>query len=212
MVTLPGIDVSNYQGQIDWQQVAQSHVYFAAMKATEGYSYKDPTFPSNWKACKEAGIARIAYHFLRPNLDGDVQASVFHDYIHDHGGLEAGDCVMVDLEVTGGMSTEYVLASAEAFIRHILTYTGVGCYVYTGPNFWIQTLGNPASGPLGKCPLWIADYGPAVPEIPNWKNGATIWQYTSSATVPGIEGKVDADRFYGDAKTYQVLARKGGRS
>src|SRR5262249_22791906 len=64
--SLKGIDVSNYQGKIDWQAVKKSGVVFAFAKATEGVDFVDKSFAANFKAMKAAGIIRGAYHFARP--------------------------------------------------------------------------------------------------------------------------------------------------
>ncbi|MDB5231830.1 MAG: glycoside hydrolase family 25 protein, partial [Chitinophagaceae bacterium] len=79
---LYGIDVSKYQGNIDWQAVRGMRVdsiqlSFAFMKATEGFSLKDDMFERNWRKSREAGLSRGAYHFFMPDRSGKVQANFF---------------------------------------------------------------------------------------------------------------------------------------
>jgi lysozyme len=78
-VTMPtlGIDVSHYNGLVDWFAVAGSEVKFAFAKATEGASLVDSEFANNWKGMGDAGILRGAYHFARPGGDPEVQAVHF---------------------------------------------------------------------------------------------------------------------------------------
>jgi lysozyme len=75
---IPGIDVSKWQGEIDWSKVANSGVRFAYIKATEGTGYTDPCFAVNWQSAKSAGVLRGAYHFFHPRLDARSQAKTFY--------------------------------------------------------------------------------------------------------------------------------------
>ena len=86
--TLPGIDVSSYQGIIDWNQVHGAGYAWAYAKATEGTGYRDPTFPGNWSGMQSAGLSRGAYHFFHPGDDGTTQADYYLGYV---GTLGAGD-------------------------------------------------------------------------------------------------------------------------
>src|SRR5689334_1580650 len=72
-----GIDVSHYQGVIDWNQVAEAGTAFVFIKATEGTSYVDPQFQDNWSGAKAAGLLRGAYHFFQPGEDPQQQAEYF---------------------------------------------------------------------------------------------------------------------------------------
>ena len=74
---LAGIDVSHFQGEVDWGAVAAAGVRFAFIKATEGLDDVDPRFAQNWQGSRAAGLLRGAYHFLHPNLDARQQAAHF---------------------------------------------------------------------------------------------------------------------------------------
>lgn len=209
---LNGIDVSSYQGGIDWNKVHNAGYVFAAMKATEGISYWDGTFIYNWKHSREAGVRRIAYHFLRPSYSGYVQAAVFHDYVHDCGGFHPGDCCMLDIEATDGESINGIISSAEVFVEHMLRNTGIGIYIYTGSYFWNETLAGAKSAILAKCPLWLASYGSQPQPIANWPGGYSIWQWTDSLSIDGISAQCDGNRFLGTLQQYDKLALLGGRA
>lgn len=209
---IEGIDVSAYQGQVSWEDVKSSGHRFAAMKATEGLGYEDPTFPRNWERSKARGLVRVAYHFLRPGESGAAQADYLHRYVRNHGRFESGDGIMLDLETMDGQSRETVINCAVGFVSRILDQTIAGVFVYTYPDFWLNQLGNPRVPILAKCPLWLADYGPSVPHIPNWPNGLSIWQFSQTGWVPGVQGQVDLDRYYGNIATLHQLCRFGGRS
>jgi lysozyme len=96
-----GIDVSHYQGVVDWQQVAQNGMAFAFAKATEGITYVDPQLAANWDGIRVAGLVRGAYHFFEPNDDAAQQAQHFLSTVQ----LQPGDLPPVlDVETTGGVS------------------------------------------------------------------------------------------------------------
>jgi lysozyme len=76
-----GVDVSHYQGEIDWQGLRAGGVRFAYIKATEGAHYRDPRFAANWRRSREAGIPRGAYHFFSMCKPGAEQAANFIDAI-----------------------------------------------------------------------------------------------------------------------------------
>lgn len=192
---LAGIDVSNFQGAVNWGLVRGSGVQFAAAKATEGTSFQDETFPANWAGMAQHGIARTAYHFLHPDLDGSVQADYFHRYVRDSGRFARGDSIMLDLEVTRGEPPLQVLGCAELFVLRCWEMIAKPVYIYTYPSFW-QALGWPESTVLNQCPLWIADYGvPSPRSLPGWPV-LSFWQH-GQGPVPGVEGNVDLDIFYG---------------
>ncbi|MBL0015595.1 MAG: hypothetical protein IPP17_03940 [Bacteroidetes bacterium] len=95
--SIRGIDVSRYQGKIEWAKVKQAGIRFAFIKATEGTDYVDPYFAVNWDEAKDKGIARGAYHFFRPAQDGKAQAEHFLKQVK----WTKGDLPPVlDLEVT----------------------------------------------------------------------------------------------------------------
>ena len=106
-----GVDVSSYQGEIDWTTVAaEPNLKFAFLKATEGRSWEDPYFDENWKLTKRAGLRRGAYHFYRPNRDAAEQATFFATVVR----LEPGDLPPVlDVEKTDGRSPEVIRRGAD---------------------------------------------------------------------------------------------------
>ncbi len=210
-MALEGIDVASYQGFIHWDQVKQSGKSFAICKATEGVYYRDPTFQHNWTSTKYRGLIRGAYHFLRPEYDGEVQADYHHAYVRASGHFEVGDFCMLDLEVTDNRSATQIINCAERFVTRMLQTTQCGVFLYTYPDYWNNQLGAPESTILDRCPLVVASYGAPAPVLSNWANGPTVWQYSESGHVPGIVGNCDLDRFLGTLQEFHLLAREGGR-
>src|SRR5258708_2072806 len=89
--TTPGIDVSHYQGFVNWGNVKSAGMAFAFAKATEGMSVSDNKFAVNWPGIKNAGLVRGAYHFFHASQDATAQANFFLDALQSAGGLLPGD-------------------------------------------------------------------------------------------------------------------------
>jgi lysozyme len=200
--TLPGVDVSVYQGSIDWTNVKKAGIIFAYARANDGTSYTDPRFSSNWSGMKATGIIRGAYSFFEPSEDATAQANYFLSII---GTLQPGDLPPVlDVEVTDGESAATIAAGLTNWIKTVELATGRVPVIYTAPGFWNGLIG---STDFSAYPLWAANWGVTCPTLPEgWANWA-IWQYSDSGTIPGISGSVDLDEFNGS--TSGILAFGG---
>lgn len=218
-----GVDVSNWQELPDWVAVAASGRQFAAMKATEGTRFADPTFGYNWKRTAEVGLVRIAYHFARPSANGpEAEADYFLSNVFGLGGFTPGDCIWLDLEDDRVGNGADLSDWTYRWLRYVEGIVGFKPIVYTGnPYATSHRLGRqPALAEYGVC---IAAYpAPAstdwpdlsrVPGVPEpWASaGAPLafWQYSSSGRVPGIDGDCDLDVFFGSV---EQLRRYGSPS
>lgn len=204
---LCGIDVSHYQGQISWDKTATDNISFAMAKATEGTTYVDPTFATNFQGMQDAGIIRGAYHFARPGSDAKTQADFFVDTVISAGGYNASRTMqlVLDLEAADDLSAAEVWAWVQTWTAQVKQRTGRPPIIYTGYYFWNDSVGAPTDNL--DSPLWIASYtSPAPVGIPTaWKSlGWAFWQYDdngatvpggSSSAVPGISGNVDVSYF-----------------
>jgi lysozyme len=207
---LHGIDVSHWQGTIDWNAVKNDNIDFAYIKATEGRTYKDPMFVTNVRAAQKSGIPVGAYHFARPDnnptkVNAVDEARHFINTIKDIFNNGFGDIYPVlDLEVppannTLGITTNCLLEWVQTFNDYFVKHTKTILMLYTA-TYFIKEYNNfycPISGnPLKKMPLWIAMY-PQIkgnpqypPSIGGWADW-TVWQYTNKGKVTGIKGNVD---------------------
>ena len=194
---LPGIDVSNHQGAIDWSLVAASGTEFAFAKATEGRTFIDPMYSTNKAGAALAGVAFGAYHFARPD-DTANDAVIEADHFVDVAQLASGNLLPVlDIESTGGLTQAQVTQWILAWLDRVTVRLGVRPIVYTSPNGWENRTGDTtAVVDAGYSVLWVAHWGVASPTVPaaNWGgNGWTFWQYGNCGAVPGIDGCVDVD-------------------
>jgi uncharacterized protein (TIGR03382 family) len=200
--TVQGIDVSAYQPNTNWGQVAGAGKKFAIIKATEGTGYVNSYFARDWAGAKAAGLIRGAYHFFHPGTDPTAQADHF---VNTVGALGVGDLpMMLDLEATDGLGPAAVAASTRTFLNRVQARSGRVPIIYTGYYFWTGSVGNP--GGYGGYPLIMAAYVSGCPLIPNEWSKFTMWQYSSSGVVAGVSGHVDLDEFNGTLADLQALA------
>ena len=202
---LHGIDVSNYQGTVNWTSVKNAGNSFAIAKATEGTTYSDPYFKANWANMKAAGLVRGAYHYGHPGTSATAQAQYFVNAVKAAGGFTGSNSLqlVLDLETTDGLSPSQVWAWVQSFIAEIKTLTGRPGIIYTGYYFWRDSVGNPTNNL--NCPLWIAAYGVSSPMVPPAWPYWTFWQYSDTGSVPGVGGNVDLDYFNGSLANLKAL-------
>ena len=205
-----GIDVSHWQGTIDWAAVAAAGKRFVYMKASEGTSFVDRTYALNRAQAKAVGLYVGAYHFAQPDATpGDAVAEA--DHFLATAQIAQGELLPVlDLEVAGGQSTTALQAWVQAFMGRVYERTGVPGVIYVSPSFWKTYMGNTDWFALnGYRTLWVAHWtGATAPSIPagNWGGqGWTFWQYSSNGAVPGIRGRVDLNRYRGTDFTPVLL-------
>lgn len=197
-----GIDVSHWQGSVDWAAHWNNGKRFAWIKATEGTNYTDPKFAANYTGSYGKGFIRGAYHFALPNKSsGAAQAKFFSD----HGGGWSGDGRTLpgalDLEYNPYGSTCYGLTKAQmtSWIRDFSNYykSRWDKYpaIYTSTSWWNQCVNSSFSGTN---PLWVARYNSSVGSLPyNW-SVYSVWQYSSSP--------IDQNRFNGSMDRLKVFA------
>jgi lysozyme len=197
--SIQGIDVSHFQGTIDWGQVAQDGKAFAFVKATEGLTYVDPQFQTNWAGAKAAGLLRGAYHFYVPGDDPRQQAEFFLDTVQPGpGDLPPA----LDIEVTKGQSAGEIVQGLETWLSTVQQALGVTPLLYTGRTFWNSLGTKEFSG----YPLWIAEYGVATPILPAGWTSWAFWQFSESGAAPGVTGSLDLDLFQGGIEDLRRLA------
>lgn len=203
-----GIDVSHYQGTINWSAVKAAGISFAYIKDTEGTTYKDPMFNTNYLNAYNAKVIRGAYHFAQPgSSSGATQAN----YFASNGGAWSADNLtlpgMLDLEGgCYGLSASAMDSWILDFYNTYKSRTTRDIVIYTSPSWWNTCTGG-WSGMYSRSPLFVADWTTASsPTIPAGFPYATLWQYTDAGSVSGISGAVDRDRFNGDSTRLLALA------
>jgi GH25 family lysozyme M1 (1,4-beta-N-acetylmuramidase) len=197
---LPGIDVSHWQGTIDWTAVAGTGQRFVFAKATEGQTFDDPMYLSYKQGASTAGLAFAAYHFAQPDASAN-DAVLEADHFVQVAQLGAGNLLPVlDIEVSGGLDPAALTTWALTWLGEVRARLGVMPLVYTSPNGWKTRFGDTTAVADAGYPLWVAHWGVSSPTVPanDWGgHGWTFWQYTDCGSVSGIGGCVDLDRLDG---------------
>lgn len=188
-----GIDVSNHQGRINWEEVDTMNINgitidFVFLKATEGITRQDLQFKRNWEKTKKAGILRGAYHYFHPTRDAAEQARNFINEVD----LEPGDLPPVlDIEKSNRKSKKEIVDGALVWCRMVEEHYGVKPIIYTSTGFYNRYLADD----FKDYPLWIAHYYKEMPNMSHRK--WQFWQHTDKAKINGIKGIVDLNVFNG---------------
>ena len=191
-----GIDVSAYQGRIDWPEVARNRVRFAFIKASEGGTLRDPRFARNWKSARAAGLLCGAYHYFQPNRDGEQQAQLFIRTVP----LAPGDLPPVlDVEAASFHDVAVMRREVAVWLTLVEAHYGVQPILYSNHSFYQRHL----AGHFDDYPLWLAHYEVARPALARSK--WIIWQHSDEAYVPGIRGVVDFNVFQGTLAQLEAL-------
>lgn len=122
-----GIDVSKSQGTVNWPSVVQAGYVFTFIKATDGETYVDPQFESNWTGAKEAGLLRGAYHFFRAEDSPQAQVDFFWQTVGGSADLP----LVVDVEQTMGVSNSTLIANLNQFLQDLQQLSGQPPMIYT---------------------------------------------------------------------------------
>jgi GH25 family lysozyme M1 (1,4-beta-N-acetylmuramidase) len=208
--TLQGLDVSNYQGAVNWGAVAAGGASFAYIKATEGTGFVDGQFAGNSAGSAAAGLAHGAYHFALPDRSsGASQANFFVN--HGGGWVADGSTLppVIDMEYNPygptcyGLSKGQMAAWVADFSNTVHARTGRWPAIYTTTNWWSTCTGNNAG--FGADPLWIARYSSTPGALPAGWSFYSFWQYADGGVFPG-----DQDIFSGSADELHFFASNTG--
>lgn len=189
------VDISHFNSALDFQ-VAKTTGGIAGVfhKATQGLTFRDPTYEPHKQAAQSAGLLWGAYHFGTAS-DGVSQAQYFLDFVNPG----PAELLVLDFEHNPQGPT-MTLEEARAFVTHIHDVRGRWPGIYGG-SLLKQLLGTSIDPVLANCWLWLSQYGPTAVVPVNWPKW-TMWQYTDGAQglppyeVPGI-GRCDRDKFSG---------------
>lgn len=186
-----GIDVSHYQGEIDWDAVAQSKlVSYVYVKASEGESLVDDYYQDNISGARKAGLKVGSYHFYRPDADAALQLQNLTSQIR----REQQDLApIIDVEKRGSKSDEEFIADLRDFLQKVEKHYGCKPVIYTFHNFYNRYL----SGQFKDYRMMIARYRDDEPTLDDGKV-YEMWQYSSRGKIDGIHGYVDRSMVMGD--------------
>ncbi len=202
-----GIDVSKYQGHIDWDRVKGAGVRFAWIKATEGGDHVDSRFFENWANAASSGVKRGAYHFMYWCRPWQEEMENFKRVAPvDPDALPP----VLDVEATPTSKTckrhlrrDEVLAEMKQMLAAMEDHYGKKPVIYTTVDFYAGILDGHA---LEDYPIWVR----STKYFPTVRYGDRLWhfwQYQSDGHIDGIAGKVDRNAFFGTAQQWQDFSR-----
>ena len=193
-----GIDISSYQGFIDWAKVSSDKdIRFVYIKATEGSTYHSPHYAHNITQARRYGLLVGSYHYLTSTSSIDDQFQNFSTY-----ALRSVQDLMpmLDVEVRGDWSRSQLIDSVDKFCQLVEDHYGVQPMIYSTMGFYNKNL----TPHFNKHRLYIGRYSNSEPQI-NWKGEYTIWQYSETGIIPGIDAYVDLCRFRKDVWLDDIL-------
>lgn len=199
-----GIDVSTWQGIIDWPRAKASGVDFAMLRASYGWMNRDKQtdsqFHRNMKEAKAAGVACGAYHYSYATTveEAKKEAAFFLDIIKGYS-FEYPLAFDMEDKCQKNLGRELLTDIAYAFLEEV---EKAGYYVCLYTNLdWIKNRLD--MDKLSRFDLWLAQWNTS----PTYEGNFGIWQYTSKGNVPGIDGNVDMDLSY---KDYPAIMKEKG--
>lgn len=201
-----GIDVSEYQGPIDWEAVRASGRHFVFVRASIGTTL-DKSFEAHAMSAKEAGLLVGGYHFARYECHPVESAHRFAVRLERHQALDLPPALDLESDV---VTTADLRAWIESFVSTVIAVTGIKPMIYTGPGYATAWLAGYES--LVDMPLWGSHYGVAYPDpVHPWNTRPLIWQYAGNTIYaksgallakggrcPGVTGECDLNAYLGD--------------
>ncbi|MEW6555361.1 MAG: GH25 family lysozyme [Actinomycetota bacterium] len=198
-----GIDVSEHQGDIDWDEVRRAGNTFAFIKATEGMDHKDACFVDNWVDSADAGFVRGAYHFFTFRSPGLEQAKNFIATVPVDG---ASLSPAIDIEFGGNSKEipekEVFQEELKIFLREIEDHYHRRPILYVTYDSYEKYI----AGDFWDCIIWIRD----LYDVPELSDGRywSFWQYCPRGRVDGINGYVDLNIFNGNEREFEDMMKQ----
>lgn len=184
-----GIDISHYQGYINWAEVARDpQVTFVIMKATEASDFVDDRYQFNIREAHRYGLKVGSYHFYRAHVDPELQ---FRNMMRNIDPQQQDILPVIDVELTNGVSYDLFVSRLERLCEMVTRAYGARPIIYTGRNFFNKYFNNTY---WRQYKLWIAAYTTNPPVLNN-EQDYIMWQFTEKSRVQGIKGGVDMSRF-----------------
>ncbi|MGN7292880.1 glycoside hydrolase family 25 protein [Rhizobium sp. SAFR-030] len=195
-----GVDVSRWQGNIDWPKLRTEGANFAYIKATDGGDHLDPMFKTNWQRAKAAGVKRGAYHFFYWCRVASEQAEWFiRNVPNDPDALPP----VIDVEYNHQsdckrrLSPEKIREKMQVFMDTLERHYGKRPLIYTAPDFYKDNLQTA----FPNHPFWLRSVAAHPSKIYPGRNWV-LWQYSGSGLSQGVNEKIDLNVFYGSAEQW----------
>lgn len=186
-----GIDVSEWQGRINYEEVAKSGVKVVYIRASEGTNYIDPYFRENYEQAKANGLKTGFYHYVTARSTEEAREEA-RFFVSNIKGTEPDCKLAMDFEVFGNLSKSEINEISKVFLETVQLLSNKECVIYSDAYNARETFDEELSK---KYPIWVADYFVEEPanngKWPFWVG----FQYSDRGRIDGIDGSVDRDKF-----------------
>lgn len=204
-----GVDVSAYQGEVDWQTLSAQDISFVFIKATEGSSFVDQYFSYNYEEAKKTNLAVGAYHFFSYDSEGKTQAENFINTVTPFEGMLPP---VIDLEFYGDKeqnppAREDIDVQLKVMLDALEEHYSQKPIIYaTGKSYELYLAGD-----YEEYDIWIRDViaKPKLPDAREW----TFWQFTNREQLAGYSGEekyIDVNVFYGSNEDFNAYLERNG--
>lgn len=211
-----GVDVSHFQGAVEWPKVKAAGLAFAFPAIADG-DVRDSVYDERaaLDAVRAAGLVTGVYYFGRvaspsnEERNGREEAAMAIYFARSIGWGQKGDLPLAyDFETLNGQPADKASLHVSQFVNTYKYVMGHLPIVYTNPATWAQVAGlltPEQSATISKCPLWVSHWGVSSPTVPSTWSDWQFWQWTNEGSVSGITGKVDRDRFSGTQAAFDAI-------
>ena len=201
-----GVDVSAYQGEIDWQKLSGEDIQFAYIKATEGSGYVDDKFAQNYENAQKTGLRIGAYHFFSYDSSGETQAENFINTVPKSDDMLPP---VIDVEFYGDKKEnlpdkDKTQKELDTLIAKLEEYYGKTPIIYATEKSYKLYIADK----YDRCDIWIRNVymKPKLSDGREW----TFWQYTNKEQLSGYSGDekyIDMNVFNGSESDFESYSK-----
>lgn len=194
-----GIDVSHYQGRIDWAEVARDpQVEYVYLKMSEGSNMIDNTYEYNHREARRHGLKVGVYHFFRANTTPEAQ---FQNFMSVYNKKQQDLLPVIDVELSNGVSESVFISRLERLLELITKEIGRRPIIYTGKHYYKKYM---QGSKFRQYIYFIASYTTNPPILEN-NDDYNIWQFSCKGSVRGIRGDVDLSCLMGKHTLKEIM-------
>lgn len=186
-----GIDVSEWQGRINYEEVARSGIKVVYIRASEGTDYIDPYFRENYENAKANGLKTGFYHYVTARTTEEARAEA-RFFVSNIKGTEPDCKLAMDFEVFGDLNRAEINEISKVFLETVEELSRKDCVIYSDAYNARETFDEELAR---RYPIWVADYFVEEPANNGKWSSWVGFQYSDRGRINGIDGNVDLDKF-----------------
>lgn len=186
-----GIDVSEWQGRINYEEVAKSGIKVVYIRASEGTNYVDPYFRENYEQARANGLKTGFYHYVTARTTEEAREEA-RFFVSNIKGTEPDCKLAMDFEVFGDLSREEINEISKVFLETVEMLSNKECVIYSDASNASDVFDEELAR---KYPIWVADYFVDEPANNGKWSSWVGFQYSDRGRINGIDGSVDLDKF-----------------